>query len=161
MQRIGKISSVVSACFLAAAALTGATPASAAGSLKAAYVEQVIPSRTFASQLIMAGNSPVSDGPGTGILGISSLTFTNYADTQQQVFIFTPVYPAGGRCGDPIAGGTTPRQQLYLQPHSTLHLAYPTPWVISVAGGATCIAAEVTTSLNGGSVEMDVNGVVN
>jgi len=38
---------------------------------------------------------------------------------------------------------------------------FPTPLVINPYAGNTCIAAEVTTLLHGGSVTIDVNGVVN
>jgi len=79
------------------------------------------------------------------------------------VFIFIPIYSGAG-CGaggSTIIGGTTPQMTVYVQPYSTLHLPYPTPLVINPYAGNTCIAAEVTTLLHGGSVTMDVNGVVN
>ena len=60
-----------------AGALLAAVPAFAAGGIKAAYVEQVIPSRTFSDSMVVL-NSPTSVGPGTGILGITSLTLTNF-----------------------------------------------------------------------------------
>ena len=138
------------------------TPAFAAGSLKAAYVEEVIPSHTFFGKMQVV-NATSSVGPGTGILGITSITLTNFDTQPQQVFIFVPIFSGGG-CGSGgsnIIGGTTPQLQVYVQPQSTLHLTYPTPFVINPYNGVTCIAAEVTTLLHGGSVEIDVNGVVN
>ena len=48
-----------------------------------------------------------------------------------------------------------------VQPQQTLHLPYPTPLVINPFQNITCVAAEATTLLHGGSVEIDVNGVVN
>ena len=137
-------------------------PALAAGGIKAAYVEQVIPSRTFNGHMQVL-NATRSVGPGTGILGITSLTLTNFDTTPQQVFIFVPIFSGGG-CGtggSNIVGGLDPQMTIYLQPQATLHLAYPTPLVINPYQGVTCIAAEVTTALHGGSVEIDVNGVVN
>lgn len=146
----------------AAAAAVFAGPASAAGSLKAAYVEEVIPAHTYFGHMTVL-NGTNSIGPGTGILGISSITLTNFDASPQQVFIFVPVYSGAG-CGaggSTIIGGTTPQMQFYVQPNSTLHLPFPTPLVINPYAGNTCIAAEVTTLLHGGSVTMDVNGVVN
>ena len=155
-----RISTLALACAAAAAVFCG--PASAAGSIKAAYVEEVIPSHTYTGHMTLL-NATNSIGPGTGVLGISSITLTNFDNTAQQVFIFIPIYSGAG-CGaggSTIIGGTTPQMTVYVQPYSTLHLTYPTPLVINPYAGNTCIAAEVTTLLHGGSVTMDVNGVVN
>ncbi len=146
----------------ALASLLAAAPVLAAGSLKAAYVEQVIPSHTYTGHMSVL-NSTNSIGPGTGILGISSITLTNFDTSPQQVFLFIPVYSGAG-CGaggSTILGGTTPQMTFYVQPQQTLHLTYPTPLVINPYAGNTCLAAEVTTLLHGGSVAVDINGVVN
>jgi len=147
---------------VAAALLGGSAPAHAAGSIKAAYVEEVIPARTYSGRMQVL-NSTNSTGPGTGIFGITSLTLTNFDSSPQQVFIFVPIF-SGGDCGSGgsnIIGGTSPQMTVYVQPQTTLHLAYPTPLVVNPLSNITCIAAEVTTLLHGGSVEVDVNGVVN
>ena len=161
MNRIGKISTLALASFAGAVVLAGTSaPAFAAGAIKAAYVEQVIPSKTWYGSMSVL-NTTNSMGPGTGILGITSITLTNFDSSPQQVFVFTPIFASGGICGSPIIGGSDPRLQVYVQPNSTLHLTYPTPLVVSPISGNTCIAAEVTTQLHGGSVEIDVNGVIN
>lgn len=148
---------------LALAALAGtAVPALAAGGIKAAYVEQVIPAKTYTGRMQVL-NTTTSMGPGTGILGVTSITLTNFDTSPQQVFIFVPIFSGGG-CGSGgsnIVGGSQPQMTVYVQPQSTLHLTYPTPMVINPFASITCIAAEVTTLLHGGSVEIDVNGVVN
>jgi hypothetical protein len=163
MVRISRISTLGLACAAGVLGLGGAgAPAFAAGSIKAAYVEQVIPSHTWSGRMQVL-NSTNSMGPGTGILGITSITLTNFDSSPQQVFIFVPIFSGGG-CGSGgsnIIGGTTPQMTVYVQPQSTLHLAYPTPMVINPSQNITCVAAEVTTLLHGGSVEIDVNGVVN
>lgn len=152
-----------SACLLAGlSALLASPQASAAGSIKAAYVEQVIPAKTYTGHMSVV-NAVSTVGPGTGILGITSLTLTNFDNTAQQVFIFVPIYSGAG-CGaggSSVIGGTTPQMTVYVQPFQTLHLTYPTPLVINPNAGNTCIAAEVTTLLHGGSVTIDVNGVIN
>jgi hypothetical protein len=148
---------------LTVAALAGiAAPALAAGGIKAAYVEQVIPAKTYTGRMQVL-NSTRSLGPGTGILGITSITLTNFDTQPQQVFLFVPIFSGGG-CGSGgsnIVGGAEPQMTVYVAPQSTLHLTYPTPMVINPLNNITCIAAEVTTLLHGGSVEIDVNGVVN
>lgn len=60
-----------------------------------------------------------------------------------------------------MIGGSSPKLQVYVQPLSTLHLTFPSPLVFNPVNGLTCIAAEVTTLLHGGSVEIDINGVLN
>jgi hypothetical protein len=116
--------------------------ASAAGSIKAAYVEQVI--------------------PGTGILGVTSITLTNFDSAAQQVFIFSPVFSGSGICGSgEIIGGGNPQIEVYVQARSTLQLTYPSPMVFNPLNGQTCIAAQVETKLNCGSVAVVVNGFLN
>ena len=163
MVRISNFSSLALACMAGAMGLAGLSgPAFAAGSIKAAYVEEVIPAKTFTGRMQVL-NATKSMGPGTGIFGITSLTLTNFDTQPQQVFIFVPIFSGGG-CGtggSNIIGGTEPQMTVYVAPQSTLHLTYPTPMVINPFAGITCIAAEVTTLLHGGSVEIDVNGVVN
>ena len=146
----------------AVAAAVALAPAHAAGGLKAAYVEEVIPTHTYTGRMQVL-NSTKSMGPGTGVFGVTSLTLTNFDTQVQQVFIFVPIFSGGG-CGSGgsnIVGGAEPQMTVYVQPQSTLHLNYPTPMVINPFNNITCIAAEVTTLLHGGSVEIDVNGVVN
>ena len=158
--RIGRISTLALAGALGLGA--AGAPALAAGTIKAAYVEQVIPSHTWNGRMQVL-NTPNSIGPGTGILGVTSITLTNFDAQPQQVFIFVPIFSGGG-CGSGgsnVIGGTTPQMTVYVQPQQTLHLTYPTPLVINPFQNITCIASEVTTLLHGGSVEIDVNGVVN
>jgi hypothetical protein len=163
MLRINRSSSLALACIAGSLAVAGA-PALAAGSLKAAYVEQVIPARTWSGRMqVLNATNSVGPGANGGILGITSLTLTNFDTSPQQVFIFVPIFSGGG-CGSGgsnIVGGSTPQMTVYVQPQSTLHLAYPTPLVIGPSANITCVAAEVTTLLHGGSVEIDVNGVLN
>jgi hypothetical protein len=163
MSRIGWIPTLAFVSVAGIAALAGGiAPAYAAGSIKAAYVEEVIPSRTYSGRMSVL-NTTNSMGPGTGIFGVTSLTLTNFDTSPQQVFIFVPIFSGGG-CGtggSNIIGGTAPQMTVYVPAQSTLHLTYPTPLVVNPYAGITCIAAEVTTLLHGGSVEIDVNGVIN
>lgn len=165
MSRNGKIAPLTLACVAGLAGLCGsAAPAFAAGTLKAAYVEEVIPAHTFTGRMQVL-NATSSVGPGTGVFGVTSLTLTNFDASPQQVFIFVPIFSGGG-CGSGsggsnIVGGTTPQMTVYVAAQSTLHLTYPTPLVINPYLNITCLAAEVTTLLHGGSVEIDVNGVIN
>jgi hypothetical protein len=157
-----KATLLASAIGVASALIMASVPvaALAAGGIKAAFVEQVIPSRTFYDRRSVL-NASVSLGPGTGVLGVSSITLTNFDSGAQQVFIFVPIFSGGSDCTGSIIGGTEPQMQVIVQAYSTLHLTYPTSLVVNPVSGRTCIAAEVTTLLHGGSVQIDVNGVVN
>ena len=105
------------------ATLFGSTgSAFAAGAIKAAYVEEVIPAKTYTGRMSVL-NATNSIGPGTGIFGITSLTLTNFDTSPQQVFIFVPIFSGGGwgSGGALIIGGTQPQMTVYVQPQSTLH----------------------------------------
>jgi hypothetical protein len=130
--------------------------------IKAAFVEVVIPSKPVYESMTVL-NSPVSVGPDTGTWGVTNITLTNYDASPQQVFIFAPVFASGGGagCSGAIIGGGSPQLQIYVQPQQTLVIPYPTPLVFPGVSGHTCIAAEVTTLLHGGSVSVDVNGFDN
>jgi hypothetical protein len=130
--------------------------------IKAVFVEVTIPSRPYYGSM-SASNSAVSLGPDIGTLGVSNLTLTNFDSTRQQVFIFAPIFASGGcgGSGSNIIGGGGPQMNVYVQPGETLSFAYPAPLVFRQVGGHTCVAAEVTTILHGGSVEVDVTGFVN
>ncbi|WP_347986858.1 hypothetical protein [Methylomonas sp. AM2-LC] len=132
----------------------------AASGVKAAYVETVSPSKPF-SGTVQVLNSAAAVGPGTGILGVTSITLTNFDSSAQQVFVFAPVFSNSTTCSGSIIGGGTPQMTVYVQPFSTLHLTYPSPLVFSSATGTACVAVEVTTTLHGGGVEMIVNGFIN
>ncbi|HUL34905.1 MAG TPA: hypothetical protein VL128_13555 [Candidatus Eisenbacteria bacterium] len=121
--------------------------------------QMVGPSNPYFGSVILL-NTPASVGPDSGRLGVTNITLTNFASSRQQVFLFQPLFSSGG-CGDgTISGSTGPKFEVYLQPSQTLAIPYPTPLVFPGADGHTCVAAEVTTNLNGGSVEMDVTGFV-
>ena len=163
MIRTHRLSALAFASIAGAVALASASaPAAAAGAIKAAYVEEVIPAKTYTGRMQVL-NAVKTIGPGTGIFGVTSLTLTNFDTQPQQVFIFVPIFSGGG-CGSGgsnVVGGTEPQMTVYVQPQTTLHLTYPTPMVINPFNNITCLAAEVTTLLHGGSVEIDVNGVIN
>lgn len=136
-----------------------------AAAIRAAFVEVVIPSKPFYESMTIVNGRPTAIGPDAGTWGVTNITLTNYDASPQQVFIFLPVLASGGTagCESVFVGGSSPppRMQIYVQPQQTLVIPYPTPLVFSGVNGHTCIAAEMTTLLHGGSVEIDVNGFVN
>jgi hypothetical protein len=160
------VSRIVSSCTAVAlgacALLSAPTAAQAAGSIKAAYVETVIPAKAYTGSLFLAAVAKTTGpGAGAGVLGISSITLTNFDASPQQVFIFTPIFAnPGSDCSGTIIGGTSPQRTVFVQGKSTLHLPFPTPLVVNPVSGLTCIAAEVTTT-HTGAVELDFTGFLN
>ncbi|HEX2593180.1 MAG TPA: hypothetical protein VHL34_16890 [Rhizomicrobium sp.] len=90
---------------------------------------------------------------------ITNMTLTNFDASPQQVFIFAPIFSGtGATCtSGSVVGGTTPRMTVYVPAKATLIIPYPSGLVLTNKA-PNCIAAEVTTLLNGGSVEIDISG---
>ena len=160
--RLSKSILYSAAGFLSVAAIGAITAPKLGAAIKAAFVEVVIPSKPFYDSISL-NNQSKSIGPDGGTLGVSTITLTNFDSAKQQVFIFAPIFASGGcgGSGSTIIGGSQPRMIFIVQPGATETITYPTPLVYGGVNGHTCVAAEVTTSLNGGSVQMTVNGFVN
>jgi hypothetical protein len=139
------------------------TTAVAAGSIKAAYVETVIPSKPYTFNIWVDSEPlPTTFGPFTGVLGISSLTITNYGAMAQQASIYiAPTYfPDATSCSTSVKNYGSPLMTLIVQGNSTLHVPFPSPLVInSVASGHTCMGTLISGL--GGAVEIVVNGILN
>lgn len=135
-----------------------ATPlAAAVAAPKAAFVESVLPSRPFnASANGSAGY--VSIGPGAdGVLGVGSITLTNFSGIARTIFVFAPVFTDGQACGSTsVIGGAGPRFYVTVPGNQTVHLVYPTPMVYTRVGGQSCVAFSGATN-----VDITVNGLVN
>jgi hypothetical protein len=154
---------VLGAAFLAAVAGCPAT-ALAADGIKAAYVETVIPSRSYTVKLNVTGLNPNSTmGPSTtGVLGISSLVVTNYTFYPKLVEIGSPAFYGGATCGSLNSfAANYPSFDIYVQPQSTLVIPFPTPYVINPSGGQACIFASAGFLSFGDSIDVVVNGELN
>lgn len=140
--------------------------AQAAGAIRAAYVETVIPGKPF-SAVFQPNAGAVSTGPSTGVLGVTSVTITSFGSTQAATMVLqVESVPEGVNCGGAGTILTDLQQRLLLrvQPNQTLHLTYPSPWVIGAglvvpAGQHLCLAGQ---QIGGdGPVYIHVNGFVN
>jgi len=150
----------------ALAGLCGPAPALAAGGIKAAFVEVAIPARSYNESVVLSPfGSALSFGPLSGVLGITSLTVTNFDGVAHHVILFVPQNLPRGTCringSTPTTDGSGPATSILVQPRSTIHLAFPMPMVINPFNGNTCVAARVATLFTGASVRIDVNGIVN
>ncbi len=118
------------------AGLCAAPCASAAGAIRAAYVETVLPSKPLSEFL---ANGTQGSGAANGVLGITSLTLVNTATTKTAVIIFS-MGVVGPTCDSAEVSGTA-RTLAYVlvQPDSTMHLTYPSPLVVRPVDGFSCI----------------------
>jgi hypothetical protein len=154
---------VVLSCALAATAMLAPHAASAAGAIKAAYVEEVIPSHTFNAEMSLSTNlRAVGPGPGTAVFGITSLTFTN-TDSSRQLVFFAPAAITGNDCSvnSAVLGAVISTMYVVVPANSTLHMTYPTPYIVSPWQGTTCFGAKLVNPLHDGDVLVNVVGVLN
>lgn len=107
--------------------------------------------------VIIADSASHVVGPTGGRLTISSLTMTNFSTSTQQLRIFNPSTPNGDCSGTPT-GGSYPDYVVLLQARSTQELTFPVGVGYPKLNGASCIAFQVGTVLNGGSVQVFLVG---
>jgi hypothetical protein len=130
--------------------------------IKAAFVEVVIPSHPFAGSAVLSIASPfngVAVGPGSGTLGVTSITITNLYSSAVLVDVISPVMDGSlPGCAGNVVGSTTPHTRAWVQGNSTLQLTYPTPLVFG-----SCVAAQVSSGFpnENRSLRFDFNGFVN
>nr|WP_316642463.1 hypothetical protein [uncultured Roseateles sp.] len=141
----------------ASALVAGAVLApGAVAAIKAAFVEQVLPSRPFQGSVVGSGYRTL--GPGSsGVLGVTAITLTNFSGSQQSVFVFAPVLGGGQVCGSSnVIGGSAPRFYVLVPAGQTVHLTYPSPLVYPGVSGQSCVAFS-----GGDNMDISVNGYVN
>lgn len=140
---------------LAFAALSALQLSPALAATKAAFVESVLPSRPYSDTVSGSASGYVTIGPGSsGVLGVTSLTFTNRGNVNRTVVVFPPLLAGGQTCGSTsVIGGASPRFYVNVPAFQTVHLTYPSPLVLPTFGGQSCIAIgdayQVETMVNG------------
>lgn len=149
----------------ALAGLSASLNASAADGIKAAYVEAVIPSKTYSGHILLSSYSAygtATAGPSqAGVLGIGTVTISNFDSVLHSVYIGTPILSAAcgasavtyGWVGDPLL--------VLVQANSTLVLPFPTPYVVNPAGGQACVGIGTTPGQLITDLEVWVTGLVN
>ena len=137
-QRLGRSKLAGAALCIAStiAGLCAAPGAFAAGGIRAAYVEQVMPTKPL-SEFLASGTQ--GSGSASGVLGITSLTLVNTATTKTSVFIFA-IGVVGPTCDSAeVSGNSRLLAHVLVPPDSTMHLTYPSPLVVSPINGFSCI----------------------
>jgi hypothetical protein len=129
---------------VAAALLAAPHGAFAADGIKAAYVETVIPSKSYSGQVYVSNSTTLATlgPPQPGVLGVGTLLLTNTDDFVSFVIIGVPEL-GGAACGaNSFTGYIGQPFYVYVAPRSTLAIPFPTPYVINPAGGQACIAVQ-------------------
>lgn len=132
---------------------------------RAALVEVVMPSTPFYARMQLSGAASQSVGPGTGNLGVTQITITNFDSVVNQVNVYAGLL-TGGTCGgtNNVAAATDPFLILKVQPNSTLTVTPATPIVFTPQTGFdsqphTCVAAAMP--ITQGNVFVMINGFLN
>jgi len=154
----------LAAAMCAASTISGliaAPGAFAAGGIRAAYVETVIPAKPFTS-FVSLELFPKYVGVRAAVLGISSITLTNPTNAATRVEVQNRVEVFGTEC----SSGTQNSQILmvvFVQARSTLHLPFPAPISIEPIGGMSCVgfAYEGVVIGQGSPILITVNGFIN
>ena len=149
-----------------ASVLMPSGPTQAAGAIRAAYVETAIPGRPF-SAVFQPNAGVVSAGPASGVFGVTSVTITSFGTTMTATMALQVVsVPDGTDCGGTgtVLTDLQHRVLLRIPPNQTVHLTYPSPWVIG-AGMAVPVAQHLCLAgdqIGGdGPIYIHVNGFVN
>ncbi len=146
------------------AAALAPTAAIAAGAVKAAFVEEAVPSRPFSAHMDLSRSTPTAlFGPVSGILGLTSITLTNNSSVVQKVVFFSVRIALAGTdtcTGTPTGRGHT-YAEVYVPPMATLHLPFPTPAVVTPVDGVTCILATIENLPAEDATQVYVYGLVN
>ena len=149
---------------VAALAIIGALAApKVRAAIKATFVEVVFPSRPYSYTIPLGLSTDYKvAGPGTGTLGITSLTFRNADVNPQDVWVANPVLSgnAPGTCSGTVSNTNEPGFYITVPARSTLHLPYPTPLVFNPNNGSSCIAVQDNLSRTYG-LNVTINGFVN
>jgi hypothetical protein len=135
----------------------------AADGIKAAYVEAVIPSKSYngTSSLSYFQNTTTLGPAQTGVLGVGNITLTNIDINPLFVYIGIPNL-GGSPCGTPGYSGYLGQPfSVYLRPKTTLVIPFPTPYVINPAGGQACVAIQSGGFSLDGSLQVFVTGLLN
>ena len=162
--KIAKTILCTAASLGALAAIGVVTAPKISAAIKAAYVQLVLPDRPW-TDVAGLGSSPGTaiTGPGTGTLGVTSVTISNSDPNPQRVFLFSPTF-AGGASG-PCATATQVGVvgfYLTVPGNATLHLPYPSPMVFSAAAGSSpCLGITSTNPSRTGGLDMNFTGYIN
>jgi hypothetical protein len=163
IMQLARKSSIWGCLMAAAAGAIAPHAASAADGIKAAYVETVIPSKSYSGTAAVSYfQSTATFGPAqTGVLGIGNITLTNTDIVPLFVYIGVPTL-GGSSCGtSTYTGYSGTLFSLYVQPQSTLVIPFPTPYVVNSAGGQACLAIQSGGFSLDGQLNVFVTGLLN
>ncbi len=128
--------------------------------VRATLVEVVIPSRPYNQTVTFSSSKPKTFGPDTGVLGVSTITFTNFA-LQRETITIRQARVNGDCDTGTLVDQNPPDMTFLLQPNSSMVVPFATPLVFTGLGGSTCLFTQVPSNINGDDIQMTVTGFVN
>jgi hypothetical protein len=147
--------------FLTLAAIATLAAPRLRAAVRATLVEVVIPSRPYNLTTEFSSSKFKTFGPDTGVLGIATITITNFAPLGETLTIRQAVMVNGDCSSGTLVTESTPDMTFLLQPNSTMVIPYASPLVFAGIGGHTCIFAQVPSNINGDTIQMVLTGFVN
>ena len=110
--------------------------------------------------MIFSSSMPKTFGPDTGVLGVSTITFTNFA-LQRETITIRQARVNGDCATGTLVDQNAPDMTFLLQPNSSMVVPFPTPLVFTGLGGSTCLFTQVPSNINGDDIQMTVTGFIN
>jgi hypothetical protein len=103
-------------------------------------------------------NNVVLVGPGTSPFGVTSITLTN-TDANTQLAVVQPAAAASGTtCTGSVGAASTLYQNIYVPSGQTVHITFPTPFVVPKTNSVHCLALFLSSTLTTGYMYFFVNG---
>jgi hypothetical protein len=149
------LNNAVCAIALLSVALPAAAQAQNSPGPESRATPPAFPVFPFYADLSLLSGTPVSAGLPNRRLGVTNLTISNFNDAAVKIFVFLPVYAAGGVCGDPVLAGDPPTGYYMVGAQQTVAIPFPTPLVYK--GKPSCIGATIVSGATSG-VDLYVTG---
>jgi hypothetical protein len=147
--------------FVTLAAIATLSAPKLRAAIRATLVEVVIPSRPYNQTMTFSSSMFKTFGPDTGLLGVSTISFTNFASLRETITIRQAVIANGDCSTGGLVTQVAPDMTFLLQPNSSMVVPFATPLVFSGVGGHTCLFTQVPSNINGDDIQMVVTGFVN
>jgi hypothetical protein len=158
---LNKFALVTAGGFVAFAVILTISAPKLRAAVRATFVEVVLPSKPYNETITFSSSKSKTFGPDTGVLGISTITFTNFAAFEETITIRQAGVVNGDCSSGTLVSQVAPDTTFLLQPRSSMVIPYSSPLVFSGVGGHTCLFAQVPSNINGDTIQLGLTGFVN
>ena len=159
--KLTKLALYAAGGFVTLAAIATLSAPKLRAAVRATLVEVVIPSRPYNVSMIFSSSSYKTFGPDTGVLGVSTITFTNFAALRETITVRQAGIVNGDCTTGSLASEADPDMTFLLQPYSSVVVPFTSPLVFTGVGGHTCLFTQVPSNVNGDDIQMTITGIIN